>query len=94
MKIKHATDIPAHPFITTDDEHDGIATCIEGTKAAGTTWTIPHDLGRIPTGVEITRKDKACDVYVYSRNGVEQITDTTVTVAFTATNAKVYLRIY
>jgi hypothetical protein len=94
MKIKHATDIPAHPFITTDGDHDGIVTYIEGTKAAGTLWEINHGLGRIPTCVQIIRKNMACDVYTVIQNGVEQLTDTVACVKFTANNAKVILRIY
>ena len=94
VKIKHATDIPAFPEVAADEDHNGICTYIEGTKAAGTLWTVNLGLGRIPTGIEISRKNMACDVFTHTQNEVEQITDTIAVIKFTANNAKVVLRIY
>jgi hypothetical protein len=60
-------------------------------KAANTEVEIPHGIGRIPTGYDVTLKDRACDVYTSS---LGSWSDTMLLLKCTVAGSTVRLRVY
>ena len=48
------------------DNINGKWVSVTAPAGANTNFTVTHNLGRIPTGVHVMTKDRACDVYTGS----------------------------
>jgi hypothetical protein len=57
----------------------------------GTEFAVPHDLGRIAVGVDVTWKDRAVDIYASLDHGWD---DDTIWLKATVGDAAVKLRVY
>jgi len=69
------------------DNIDGMWINVATPGAANTNFTVTHNLGRIPTGYIVMRKDATCDIY----DGSVAATVTQLTLKSTATGVNVRL---
>jgi len=84
--IKHAfeaIDIPLK-----DGDFNAVIIRIPDNGVAGEQKVVEHNLGRIPAGCQIIKKNAACDVYVVSSN------ENNIVVKYTESRVDLNLRIW
>lgn len=87
MRILHSREALTEQW-RIDGDIDAKIIRISDTGAAETPYYLINPLGRLPVGVQIIKKNKACDVYL--------ITETfeTLTLKFTVANCDLTLRVW
>lgn len=85
--IQHATEVLTGDW-RTDGDIDAACIRILDSGAKDVPYLLSNPLGREPIGVQIIKKNKACDVYTINS------TRSSLTVKFTVDNCDLTLRIW